>query len=493
MTQPKPNGSARVILNLSSPKGASVNEGIDTDEYPAKMSSTTEWLKVLNRVGQFCKICKVDYADAYKHIKVRLEDTDLQWFTWLDKAFKELALVFGSASSAGIFDAVAKIVLFIVIVKSDFNKDWVIQHLDDCCGAAPHGSDMLEKFDDTFKLVAEELGIHLAPRVDKEKSFGPSTSGVVLGIEYNTVTWKWGIPEDKLTRLLQSIDDMMAMNVIEQGSIWSIVGKILNIIPLIPGAKFHIDHLIRANNVSTERSHMVDIAGGFRSQLYFWKMILQLCSGDIPIPMAESHLPPWVIEAYTDAAGGSSRDDWHGVGAVTDGWWAYVIWGGKINNGEICEDGRKLDSVMSALELVGPLIVVAAGYSWCKFAHVRVWVDNYASCSIWKKGYSYKCKLSTTLVKAISTVAVGLGCTVHIQKITRCSNPFATMADAISKGKLAKFKKIAENQQVNLPAQMAWIPMSLKKWIVNPVEDDLLGHRILLELSQYTNVLSYNC
>ena len=119
MTRPKPNGSARVILNLSSPKGASVNEGIDTDEYPAKMSSTTEWLKVLNRVGQFCKICKVDYADAYKHIKVRLEDTDLQWFTWLDKAFKELALVFGSASSAGIFDAVAKIVLFIVIVKSD--------------------------------------------------------------------------------------------------------------------------------------------------------------------------------------------------------------------------------------------------------------------------------------------------------------------------------------------------------------------------------------
>ncbi len=40
MVRPKPNGSVRVILNLSAPKGRSVNDGIDKDEFPAKMSST---------------------------------------------------------------------------------------------------------------------------------------------------------------------------------------------------------------------------------------------------------------------------------------------------------------------------------------------------------------------------------------------------------------------------------------------------------------------
>jgi hypothetical protein len=44
LTRPKPNGSVRVILNLSAPKGFSVNEGIDTDEFPAVMSSTEAWL-----------------------------------------------------------------------------------------------------------------------------------------------------------------------------------------------------------------------------------------------------------------------------------------------------------------------------------------------------------------------------------------------------------------------------------------------------------------
>ena len=493
MTRPKPNGAVRVILNLSSPKGESVNEGINIEEYPAKMSSTAEWLKVLNRVGRYCNICKIDYSDAYKHIGVRDQDTDLQWFKWLGMAFKELCLIFGCSSSAGIFDAVAKIVLFIVLVRSGFNKDWTIQHLDDCCAACPQDSYMLEVFDNTFKEVAVELGIKLAPREDKEKSFGPSTQGTILGVEYDTVAWTWGIPEEKLTRILHLIEDMIAVDTIEQGCVWTLVGKILNILPLVPGAKFHIDHLIRANNVSTERSFLVSIKDGVRSQLCFWKSILLLVSGDIPIPRTEPHLAPWVIEAYSDAAGGSISDTWHGVGAVIDGWWAYLIWGRKINSGALSIDGKKLNSVMSALELVGPLLVVAAGYEWCRFAQVRVWVDNNASCVIWKKGYSYTCRLSTTLVKAISTVAVGIGCTVRIEKITRCSNAYASMADAISKGKLSRCRQIAENQQIHFPAQMAWIPTAIKKWIVNPVEDDLLGHKILLELSQFTNVLSYNC
>ena len=39
MVKIKPSGAARVILNLSAPKGSSVNDGIDKDEFPAIMSS----------------------------------------------------------------------------------------------------------------------------------------------------------------------------------------------------------------------------------------------------------------------------------------------------------------------------------------------------------------------------------------------------------------------------------------------------------------------
>ena len=493
MTRAIPNGSVRVILNLSSPEGKSVNEGIDNSVYPAKMSSTAEWLKVLQKVGRFCKIVKIDFSDAYKHIHVRDQDTDLQWFVWLGKGFQELCLIFGSASSAGIFDAVAKIILFIVIIKSKFDKDLVIQHLDDICAAAPANSNKLQIFDAMFQAIAADLGVQLAPRDDLTKSFGPSTHGIILGIEYDTVTWTWGVPHEKLVRLLHLIDESIASTNIEQHKIWSLVGKILNIKPLIPGAKFNIDHLIRANNVSKKRSDLIHVSEKLRAQLYYWRLILPLCSGNIPIPSPELHLAPWVIETYSDAAGGSKRSSWQGVGAVTCGWWTYVMWGHKINSGSPCEDGRKLDSVMSALELVGPLLVISAGHSWCKLNHVRVWVDNMASVVIYRKGYSSSCRLSTTLVKAISTVAIGIGCRLEVKKITRCSTPLASMADALSKGKFARFRQVAKSNKLEMPLEMAWVPLAVKQWIVNPVEDDLLGHKILLELSEHMNVLSYNC
>ena len=65
------------------------------------------------------------------------------------------------------------------------------------------------------------------------KPYTKSTRGTILGVEYDTVAWTWGIPEEKLTRILHLIDDMIAVDSIEQGCIWTLVGKILNILPIV--------------------------------------------------------------------------------------------------------------------------------------------------------------------------------------------------------------------------------------------------------------------
>jgi hypothetical protein len=136
LTREKPDGTVRIILNLSSPEGLSVNEGINIDDFPATMSSTEAWLKVLNKAGRGCWFSKTDWADAYKHIAVRAQDQNLQWFQWGGRFFKELMLIFGSTSSAGIFDECAKTVLDIVRTAADFPADMICQHLDDICAAS---------------------------------------------------------------------------------------------------------------------------------------------------------------------------------------------------------------------------------------------------------------------------------------------------------------------------------------------------------------------
>ncbi len=65
---------------------------------------------------------KLDWSDAYKHVAVREEDIPLQYFEWLGMYFAETSLVFGAASSPGIYDRLAKFVLDIVLKLSGFPR-----------------------------------------------------------------------------------------------------------------------------------------------------------------------------------------------------------------------------------------------------------------------------------------------------------------------------------------------------------------------------------
>ena len=143
---------------------------------------------------------------------------------------------------------------------------------------------------------------------------------------------------------------------------------------------------------------------------------------------------------------------------------------------------------MSALELVGPLICVAAGYDICRGRAVRIWVDNAGSVAIWKKGYSSSCALSTTLVAAIGRIAAALGVSVYIEKITRRTGDEAVLADELSKGKFSNFLRRLPTD-FRLPESPAWIPPAILAWIADPTDDPNLGEKILNNLRGKTTFL----
>jgi len=493
MCRPKPDGSVRVILNLSAPEGFSVNDGICSDEFPAIMSSTKKWLSVLEAVGRGCEIMKIDWSDAYKHIPVRREDLKLQWFQWLGKAFQELCLIFGASSSVGIFDQVAKLVLAIVLVFCKFPAEWVCQHLDDVCAAAPKGSDLLRRFERTYRKVAEQVGVKLAPTDDPEKAFSACTEGTVLGVHYNTEKWTWSIPQDKLIRLVKQIEAVMSADKIKQKEMQSLAGRILHYAPLIPTGRFNLDHIIRASHQTTARYAWVEVSADLKRQLNFWKVLACVCHTDMKIPEPEERLPSWAKDVYTDAAGGSLDSVGRGCGIVAGEKWAYVQWPRKVNCGVKAEDGKKLGRKLSALELVGPLIAVAANPEEFRGQAVKIWVDNYGSVQIWKKGYSTQCELSTTLVKAIATVAASIGCKLSIMKIRRCSSTGAEMADKLSKAEFKEFWDLADKHSWQLLLEPMTIPACILAWVADPKRNENLGQEILEEIGQKHMILGYNC
>jgi hypothetical protein len=425
---------------------------------------------------------KLDWASAYKHVHVRTEDLPLQFFNWLGMDFVELKLVFGSRSSAGIYDRLAKLVLWLVLAYSRFPPEMVAQYLDDVCGAAPSSCNSINRLETAYRAVADLIGVQLASTDDPDKAFSPCTAGVVLGVYYDTVAWTWRIPTEKLNRLILLIRAALSAESMPQHEIWSLVGRLLHYAPLIPTGRFNIGHLVKATSISTLRLYPVVVSADMKRQLHFWLIMLRTTDGLASIPPPFMRRVPWATEFFTDAAGGSSLSVGQGTGGIGPNFWFMVPWGRKINSGMRTVEGRQLSKKLSALELVGPLICISSATSLCQSRPVRIWVDNSGSVAIWRKGYSSTCPLCTTLVAAIGRVAAAIGASVSIDKITRCDGTGATLADELSKGRLHRFKARLPVDWP-LPNEPAWVPPAILRWIANPVATPDLGQQILNDLA----------
>jgi hypothetical protein len=179
-----------------------------------------------------------------------------------------------------------------------------------------------------------------------------------------------------------------------------------------------------------------------------------------------------------DASGGSALSPGHLTGGISGKFGFIVPWGKKINCGVKDSDGKHLSRKLSALELVGPLFCINAHQAVCAGKPIRIWVDNAGSVRMWRKGYSTRCKLWDTLVKAIGSIAATTGCKVDTQKITCCSNDSSILADKLSKGRFeATKRKLPDSWKIS--AEKAWIPPSILKWIAVPQDDTNLAEKIM--------------
>ena len=155
-------------------------------------------------------------------------------------------------------------------------------------------------------------------------------------------------------------------------------------------------------------------------------------------------------------------------------------------------DGKKVGRKLSALELIGPLIALVLFAGECRGQPVNVWVDNAGSVRIWQKGYSSWCRLSTTVVKAVSTVAAALGCRLEIRKVRRCTGTGPVLADQLSKAQFREFRETAEAAGWAVDAGPRRVTGGLLRWLARPVPWDDLGHVLLTELGERMDLPGYS-
>ena len=126
---PKKDGTVRVVLDLSSPKGFSVNDGINKNDYSVSYSSFDDAVKLVTRLGRNCFMAKLDIKHAFRLCPVHPDDWHLLGYNWKERFYFDVVLPFGGRSSPFTFNNFADLLQWIIIVI--FLIEDLLHYLDD--------------------------------------------------------------------------------------------------------------------------------------------------------------------------------------------------------------------------------------------------------------------------------------------------------------------------------------------------------------------------
>ena len=175
----------RLITDLSSPHGASVNECIDPDLTSLQYLKIDDIATLISEKGAVVLLAKVDIEAAYRQIPVHPQDCPLQALKWEGRFYVDPRHPFGLRSALKIFNAVAEWVL------TQAGIPCIRHYLDDFIIVSLPASPQCQQCLDILDSVCRALGVPMAVH----KREGPTTCTIFLGIEVDTVAGELaGVP-----------------------------------------------------------------------------------------------------------------------------------------------------------------------------------------------------------------------------------------------------------------------------------------------------------
>jgi len=171
----------RFILDLSFPKGASVNDGIPKDVYlgecvKLQLPSVDKLVELVREKGQGCLLFKRDLKKAYRQIPVDPGDVHRLGFRWKGHLYCDRVLPMGLRSACQACQRVTNGVAYA------FRQEGyaIVNYIDDFAGAEV--TDRAQGAYDRLGSLLSELGLSES----KAKACPPSTSMSFLGVLFDS-------------------------------------------------------------------------------------------------------------------------------------------------------------------------------------------------------------------------------------------------------------------------------------------------------------------
>ena len=409
---PKKNkpGKWRLIVDLSSPEGHSVNDGIDREQCSFSYTSVDEVAGVILQLGQGAMLAKMDIKQAYRIVPVHPQDRPLLGMGWQGVVFIDKALPFGLRSAPLIFSALADALMWIMQKRG---ATPVFHYVDDFITIGQPGSNVCET---NLQIMKETCHLTGTP-IEEEKCEGPATQLTFLGLELDTVAKQIRLPRDKLKGLLELLAEWRKKKASTKRDLLSLIGSLSHACKAIKPGRTFLRRLIDLSTVAKHNDHFIRLNKSARSDIEWWFQFARQWNGTAMLSSIAWSDPQ--ITLTSDASGG-----W-GCGAYCGLEWFQLRWSGPTKEFNI-----------TVKELI-PIVIAAAlwGSQWAG-STVKARCDNAAVVAIINRGSS-KDQEVMHLMRCLAFIAARYQFSIRASHLSGVCN---TLADALSRDRLSRFR-----------------------------------------------------
>ena len=152
----------RLIVDLSSPRGRSMNDGISLDLSSLLYASVDYTVDVIIMLRRSALLEKFDLSCAYPMVKVHPDDQPLLGFAFQGNVYMDRSMPFGLRSAPKIFDALADFLAWLLYHN---RVPYIVHYLDDFLTMAPSGSGLASSMRPQVDTMLDYMGAPIAHHI----------------------------------------------------------------------------------------------------------------------------------------------------------------------------------------------------------------------------------------------------------------------------------------------------------------------------------------
>ena len=429
----KEAGKFRLIQHLSWPEGESVNDFIDPTLCTVSYARFDDAVELVQKLGRDANLGKCDIASAFRLLPVHPDDFELLGFTFRNAYYFDMAMPMGCSISCSTWEKFGTFIEW--AVRQVSTQGSLLHYIDDFLFIGASGTTQCSDLMNNFHKVCEKLGVPIAP----EKTEGPTTNLVFLGLTIDSSKQTVTIPQSKLQELRLLIVAILKKKKCTLKEVQSIIGS-LNFAcrAIAPGRAFLRRLICSIKGINKPHFHL-RVNKEMRADLNMWLKFLSRYNG-VSLFKDIGWYSKGQFHLFTDAAASV------GWGVFMDNQWANGKWGQHFSKECTSNNITFLEyfPILAALHMFQEQLANKKVIFHC---------DNSAVVEIINSQTS-KCPRVMDLVRPFVLKCLQINVLIRAQHIKGEKN---TIADALSRFDMQLFRELAPRaspQPVHIPQHL---------------------------------------